>query len=102
MTKNPFLNALAAIAYIVLVVFVMNFVAKYLGDKEDGLIAPMLALSLFTLSASVMGYLFVFQPVKLYLDGEKQAGVKLFVGTVAIFAVITLLVLVAALVGIGR
>jgi hypothetical protein len=99
MTKNPYFNALAASFYIVAVVLVMNFMAKYTGP-DNKFIAPIVFLSMFTLSTAVMGYLFVLQPLQLYLDGEKKAGVRLFLQTVGVFAVITIVVIVVLLFGI--
>lgn len=99
MTKNPFINAFAALVYIVLIVSLMNYFMKS-PDKPDTMIIPIMMLSLFTLSAAVMGYLFVLQPVSLYLDGQKQAGIKLFVQTVGVFAVITALTVVVFVTGV--
>ena len=91
MTKNPFLNALAAFAYIVAVVLGMTYVTTH-AVAQKSVIIPVAVLSLFTLSAAVMGYIFLAQPLRLYLDGDKQLAVKLFAQTVGIFAVLTVIV----------
>ncbi len=92
MTKNPFLNALAALTYISIISSVMFFtVDKKLGNT---ILVPIFMLSLFSLSAAIMGYIFLSQPVQLFLDGKKKAGVKLFLQTVGIFACIPVLVLI--------
>ena len=101
MRKNPFYNALAAIVYIVVIVFAINSVS----DLETNiyplsLVTPILFLSLFTLSAAIMGYLFCYQPLRLYLDGKKEEAVKLFIKTVAIFAVIPLSIFLLYFLGI--
>lgn len=93
MTKNPFINAISASAYIVLVVGIINFISENLGDKPDTLLAPILALSLLTLSVTVMAYLFFYQPVLLFIAGKKKAALELFTRTVGVFAIITALVL---------
>jgi hypothetical protein len=90
MTKNPLVNALAAALYIVAVVSVMNL-ARIFVKEEDMLLIPIAMLSLFVLSAAVMGFLFFFQPVQLYLDGERSRAVNLFLKTLATFAAITAL-----------
>lgn len=90
MTKNPFLNSISAAIYIALVVLLMNFTSS-IGTEDNSYIAPIMLVSLFTLSAAVMGYIFCYQPLKLYLDGEKKEAVKLFLQTTGIFAGITLL-----------
>ena len=88
MTKNPFLNALAALSYIALVVSLIFF--GVIEDPDDStILGPIALLSLLTLSVAVMGYLFFFQPIRMYLEGEKAAAVKFFLHTLLIFAGIT-------------
>ena len=98
MTKNPVLNALAATVYIVAVASMMYYASRY-GGTEFTVIIPMAIISLFTLSAAVMGYIFLYQPLQLYLDGEKNRAVNLFLKTVAVFAGITALIFLAAFSG---
>jgi hypothetical protein len=90
MTKNPFLNALAASLYIVGVVSFINFL-QILGEEPETILIPMAMLSLFVLSAAMMAFLFFFQPVQMYLDGEKRQAVNLFLKTLAVFAFITII-----------
>jgi hypothetical protein len=90
MTKNPFLNALAASLYIVGVVSFINFL-QILGEEPETILIPMAMLSLFVLSAAMMAFLFFFQPVQMYLDGEKKQAVNLFLKTLAVFAFITII-----------
>lgn len=91
MTRSPFINAGAALAYIALVATVMFNVPK-VEDKVEGLIGPIAFLSLFTLSAAVMAYLFLLEPVKLIIEGKQGEGTKLFLSTLLIFAGITTLI----------
>ena len=91
MTKNSFLNASLAAAYIIIVGSIMFYGPKFFAPK-DTVLAPIAVLSLFTLSAAVMGYLFLSEPLKLYLDGEKTNAVRLFLRTVLIFACITVFI----------
>ena len=91
MTKNPFLNAVLAAGYIGLVVLIMTNIVDgpNEGAAEPSILIPLVVISLFTLSAAVMGYLFLSGPIQLYLDGKKQEAVKFFLSTVAVFALIT-------------
>ncbi len=91
MTKNPFINALAAGLYIAAVVFVMTNAEGVLQDREDTPLMPMAMLSLFVLSAAVMSYIFVFQPLQLFLENKKKEGVDLFLKTVGAFAGVTVI-----------
>lgn len=96
MTKNPFINAVAASVYIVFVATIMNYGSKMFGEADTA-ITPIAVLSLFVLSAAFMGYAFLSQPLQLYLDGKKKEGASLFLRTVGVFAVITVGVFVVML-----
>ena len=99
MTTNPFYNALFAISYIaVLVTSVWLFGNHMEGVIEETIFLPMAALATLVFSVALMGYLFFYQPVLMLLDGKREAGVKLFLQTVAVFAVATVLVMFIAIV----
>ena len=100
MTRNPLVNAVAAALYIVAITAMMYYGVRLTGP-DDTLIAPVAVISLFTLSAAVMGYLFLYQPLQLYLDGDKKRAVNLFLQTVAVFAVITALILLGLFLGVS-
>jgi hypothetical protein len=93
MSKNPIVNAISAFLYILLVAGIMRMTTT-LASHPDTFVAPLAVLSLFTFSAAVMGYIFCYQPVMLYLDGKKKQAVKLFAQTVLGFGVITLGILI--------
>jgi len=93
MSKNPIINALSAAAYIILVVTVMTFVTRPLRNKPDTFGAPIIVLSVLTLSVAVMAYLFFYQPLLLFIEGKKKEAVNLFIKTVGIFGVITVVAL---------
>jgi len=101
MTKNPFINAVSATVYITLVALFMFYGGKLIPPK-DTILTPIAVLSLFTLSAATMGYLFLYQPIMLFLDGKKKNAVDLFLQTLAIFAGITVLVFVLLFLGVFR
>ena len=102
MTKNPFINALAALLYIAIIASIMFYSPKMPGEVHSVIvvIVPIAMISLFTLSAAVMGYLFLSQPLQLYWSGEKKRGVTLFLQTLATFAVITAVMLILVFSGI--
>lgn len=91
MNKNPVINALLAAVYIgLLVTMIHAFAGGPDTPDKGGLLIPMVMLSLFTLSAAVMGYLFVSEPIMLYIDGKKKEAMTFFFTTVVSFAVVTL------------
>jgi len=94
MFKNPFINAIAASAYILLVVAIFTFISQTQKNKPDTFLAPTTVLFLLTLSVTVMAYLFFYQPLQLFIGGKKKEAVDLFVRTVGIFAAFTVVVLI--------
>lgn len=88
MTKNPIINALGATLYIVFVASIVYY-GPMLVDKVDSVIAPIAFLSLFVLSAACMGFIFLYQPFQLFLEGEKKESVTLFLKTLTAFAIST-------------
>ena len=101
MTKNPLLNALAATTYIVLIALVL-FYGTIFKVGNNSFMAPIALISLFTLSAAVMGFLFCYQPLQLYFDNKKTQAVNLFLQTLAVFAVITALIFIVLFAGVSR
>jgi heme O synthase-like polyprenyltransferase len=100
MTKNPWLNALVAWLYIALVSIILFYGPHYVRNTPDTVLAPIAMISLFTLSAAIMGYIFLSQPLQLYLDDKKKEAMKLFGNTVIIFGGLTIIVLVVAFSGV--
>lgn len=94
-------NAVLAAAYISGIALLFYFLEKNVPGP-DTFLAPVAMLSLLTLSAAVMGYLFVYEPATLFLANKRAEGVKLFFQTVGIFAVITVIVFVCVFLGVGR
>jgi hypothetical protein len=88
MTKNPLINALSAALYIAVVASVMFFGPKFITPVET-IVIPIAMLSLFSLSAAVMAWLFFSKPVTMYLEGEKAAAIQLVVHTILCFAGVT-------------
>ena len=99
MTRNPLVNAVAASAYIIAVAFIMFYGTKH-APPSDSILAPIAVLSLFTLSAAVMAYVFGYQPVLMLLDSKKKEALELFLKTVGVFAAITFAILIIFFSGI--
>ena len=85
MTKNPIINALAGLLYIVLVVSVL-FNAQFFMGQEESILIPIAMLSLFVFSAASMAYIFLYEPLQLFLEGKKKESVNLFLKTLFAFA----------------
>jgi len=76
------------------------FNGSKMAGPDKSIIVPIAFLSLFTLSAAMMSFIFGSQPLQLYLDGKKKEAVKLFLQTVVIFAGITSILLILLFSGI--
>lgn len=88
MTKNPLLNGFAASTYIFVLVMFLDYGMK--TTRTETFIVPVIMISIFTLSAAIMGFLFGYQPFQLYFDGKKKEAINLFLQTTAVFGIITL------------
>lgn len=100
MSRNPIINALGAALYIGIIVSVLKFIEQTHSNKPDTAFAPVVFLSLLTLSVTVMAYLFFYQPLQLFIDGKKKEAVNLFVRTVGTFALFTGVILILLLSGL--
>jgi hypothetical protein len=99
MTKNPLYNALFAIAYIAVLVTTVFYGSNLLeGKLKETIFLSMGFLATFVLSAALMACFFFYQPVVLFLDGQRERAVKLFLNTITIFAAATALLILTALV----
>jgi len=102
MTKNPLINSASALGYVILVSIVMNYMSTINNGKPDTMFAPIAFLSLFTFSAALMGYFFLYQPIQLYLDGKKKEATNLFTRTLLYFGVVPVILFTLFLLGILR
>ena len=92
MTKNPITNALSATGYILFITSIMKLIQDTQGSKPDSALAPVIFLSMLSFSVAVMAYIFFYQPLVLLIDGKKKEGIKLFMQTLGIFGIITLVI----------
>jgi hypothetical protein len=88
-----FLHALAAAAYIALIVSVMVNGKFLLGDDKPPF-TGIAMLMLFVLSVAVMFSLAFLRPILWYLDGKKKEAIQFFSWTFAFFFVLTVIAFV--------
>jgi hypothetical protein len=93
MKWNPFLNALAAAAYIAGVTLFMHFIESIRHDTPDTVLDSMGVLSLLVCSAAVMAFLFFYQPLVRLLENKKAEAVRYFLTTIGIFGLIMVAIL---------
>lgn len=84
--KKSFLYASSAILYIVGLVSLLNLAVHALQDKPETILIPMTMLSLFVLSASIMGFLFLSEPLSLLIENKKHEAIVCFAQIVGFFA----------------
>lgn len=91
MLKNPYINALLAVLYIVIIISIIQWLSATLHNTPDTMLIPITMLCLFVLSAALMGLLFVYTPAKMFFDNQREQALAFFgkiVGTFAVFVVI--------------
>jgi len=98
MTKNPFYNALFAIAYIMVLITCVFFAPNTVMGHYQSFFVPMAMLGLLVLSAALMAYIFFYQPALMLIEGQREKAVKLFLQTVGIFALGTGLLFIVSIV----
>lgn len=87
MKINPFINALGAVAYILAVVGIITLLQSP-NTPDKGMLAPVFLLSLLTLSAATMAFLFFYQPFKLYFDNHRKEALVYFMKTLGYFGLV--------------
>ena len=86
MIKNPYLNAFMALGYIALIILVISKTSSIAEHTPDTLLAPVTMLSLFVLSAVIMGILFVYEPLRLFMENQKPQALSFLIKTAGTFA----------------
>ncbi len=84
MSRNPFVNAVAAAGYILFIGILFSLV-RFLPEPTNPLQPAIGILTLFVFSAALMGYLIIGMPLRLYIEGEKKEAITLFGKTLAAF-----------------
>ncbi|MBP9822125.1 MAG: hypothetical protein KBC81_01615 [Candidatus Pacebacteria bacterium] len=84
--KKPFLNALGAAVYIVAIIFIVQGAGLLFKNETGTILIPMVMLSMFVLSAAIMGFLFLAEPLQLLMESKKKEAIAFFAKTVAFFA----------------
>lgn len=96
MKWNPTLNALAAVTYIGVLVSFLRLIETYRHDTPDTMIDGIAAISLFSFSAAVMGFLLFYHPLAYLIEGKHSEAIAYFGKTIGIFGVIVVVLLTLA------
>lgn len=91
--STALLHAIAAAAYIALVVFVVNNGNAWFGNDKPPF-TGIAMLMLFVLSVAVMFSLAFLRPVLWYLDGKKKEALQFFSWTFIFFFILTVVAFV--------
>lgn len=83
--KKPFLHALGAAGYISIIGIGLEL-TSHINNYNGTVLVPMAMLSLFVLSAAVMGFLFLSEPLQLLIEGKKKEAIMWFAKVVGFFA----------------
>ena len=94
--KKPFFYALAVVSYIVIIILCGNALSPLI--PEETILIPMAMLSLFVLSTAIMGFLFLSEPLILYIENKKREAILFFAKTVGFFACFIVIFLILLLI----
>jgi len=97
MKWNPFINGIAAAAYIWGIGLLIHYIASLHRDTPDNLVGSIVAISLLVFSAAVMGFLFFYRPVALLIENKRGEAISFFLKTLGTFGIITALAVLAVL-----
>lgn len=86
------LNAFVTALYVALVALLITNAQALFGTPAP-FVGPLAFLLLFVVSATITGSLVLGKPALLFLSGDKQAAIRLFLYTLLFLVVITLIVL---------
>lgn len=90
---HSFFHSLGVLAYVLLVVWVINNAQQFFGSMNNQFWGPVAVLMLFVLSATIVGLLVLGRPVYLYLNGQKDEGLKFLFYTIGWLLVFTIIIL---------
>jgi len=95
--KRSLIHGIAVFSYIVLIVWLLSNITSWFGEDDRGILAPVLILSIFVISALITGSLVLGKPLMLYLDGKKKDAVKMvfYTGLTILLIVICVFIIFA-------
>lgn len=80
-----------ALGYVAGIVLAINKTSSIAANTPDTLLAPVTMLSLLVLSASIMAILFFYEPLRLFLENQKQQALSFLIKIVGTFACFVLI-----------
>jgi len=90
-------QALAVLAYILLIAEIMSTMANLFANQPDKFLSPVAFLLLFVVSAAITGFLVLGKSATLYLEGLKREAIELFGYTIGWLVIIAAIVFVLLL-----
>lgn len=94
MKWHPAVNAVLAFAYIGAVSLLLRYLESTRHDTPDTIVDGIGFISLVVFSASVMAFLFFYQPLVLLLERRKREAASYSLKTIGIFGAVTVLMLI--------
>ena len=82
LTKWAAIDGLGTVAYITLVVSILNKAPEFVGEPNS-ILVPILFLTLFVVSAATTGSLVLGRPLFLFMSGDRSGCIRLFLYTLA-------------------
>ena len=90
---------MAAAGYIVFIVLILRGTNGFVLKSQMGMILiPMVVLSMLVLSAAIMGFLFLSEPLRLLIENKKREAFAFFAKVVGFFSCFLLLFVILLLI----
>ena len=92
--KTAIKQAVLTALYVTCVASFMYFGGQAKLGRANIILVRITMLLIFVFSASLTGYLLFGKPILMYLNGKKKEAMSLFIYTISVFSLITLVFIV--------
>ena len=91
MKWNPYINGIAAVAYVWGLGLLINHISSLHHDTPDNITGTITAFSLFIFTGAVLAFLFFYRPVMLLIERRPHEALIFFLKTLGLFGITTII-----------
>lgn len=92
--KSALINSISTTIYVILIASFIYFGGQSFLEGDQFVLIPIAMLMLFVFSVAFTGFLILGKPLTWYLNGKKKEAIKLFLYTLGIFLILTVIIFV--------
>ncbi|MBI2045054.1 hypothetical protein HYT23_03275 [Candidatus Pacearchaeota archaeon] len=97
--KYAIIDAFGTAVYVIVIAYFVNFLSNGMFGNNKTVLIPIAMLMLFVFSAALTGTLVFGRPISWYFDNKKHEAFLLIFSTLAIFALLMILVFLLLILG---